>query len=129
MQTLRILLADDEPGHADAIKGLILMGVENLPSMTKLKTTDLVIECIEKAAEVDEKVALLDSDAEFPYDIILADVFMPPRDGARATVTGGWAKFNAAILKRLQSQSNFMEHRLLIALTTCAGIQHYSHDD
>lgn len=117
---LNILIADDELPHAEAICERIGSILKASPGRAGFTFDDLSVEFASTADDITERIEQIrDCDPmDYPYDLIVADVFMPSPNAKMPTIRGGWQRFFDAICKRLKATPAFMDERLLIAVTT-----------
>jgi DNA-binding NtrC family response regulator len=116
--TYKIVIADDEPDHGREIRELIDRTVRfSAGSLGLAAGEEFSVTPISKPSEV-KRLAEQIRAGHVEYPIMIADVFMPLRDGDPDTsIEGGWMKLYGAVKELAKTNAAILDEILLIAVT------------
>lgn len=110
---IKICIIDDEKNHAEKLKRLLGNVLPTLKS-GEGNTRDFKIDCFNSAVDIEKIITSHSSDPDgFPYDVVIADVFMPQHAGSdREHPHGGAVRIYRAI-----KEADLSEHLVMLIVS------------
>jgi hypothetical protein len=113
-----ILIADDDLKQGESIRDIIYEMACLYPGSMGVTRSQLDITVISKTQEVENVISEIFRTKTIPYNIILADIFMPfEKDEDEPTIEGGWLRFYRTISELPGYDPEITSELLLVAIT------------